>query len=483
MPARSTSRGRGQAPSRWSDRLYSPGSRYAALCSLVAIAFLFGGGSRADIASLVALRPLAILLGAYALIVLRRDQFARLGPPTWLTLAVTLLAALQLVPLPPGLWTTLPGRELVAEISANLGLADIWRPLTLAPGRTTNTLFAMSVPLAAFALVAIQRGGDRRRLVWPLLIAGAVSALLGLLQILGPPKSGLYLYRITNPGVAVGLFANRNHNALFLASLIPLLGYVALSARAFGRRGPLVVAACGGGALFAFPLILVNGSRAGAAAALAMVAATGALWWLYHRPEAGKGSGGALERWAGALMLGGVALLAGLTYGLSRSLVSQRLLDEPLGEEMRIKAFSHLLEMIAAYFPVGSGLGSFDLAYKVIEPDELLQPQFLNQAHNDLLQLLIEGGLPAALILLAGLWWFVRAGLRSWRAFTGSARNKREGPDPAIFAFLSLGALLAGSLVDYPLRTPALMCTAVLLCCIIERGTEAPARRVLKPRA
>ena len=44
--------------------------------------------------------------------------------------AVLLLPALQLVPLAPSVWHSLPGREGVAQIDAGLGL-NIWRPLTL----------------------------------------------------------------------------------------------------------------------------------------------------------------------------------------------------------------------------------------------------------------------------------------------------------------------------------------------------------------
>ncbi|MGN6496039.1 MAG: O-antigen ligase family protein, partial [Tsuneonella sp.] len=218
------------------DLLYAPAVRLTALYTLLACAFLFGGGARADIYSLILLRPLAILFAGYALVALSPTQFARMGIPALVVVAMMALAALQLVPLPPAVWTALPGRELVADISRDTGMSAIWRPLTLAPGRTWNTLFALFVPFAAFLLVAIQARRQGDRLLWPILAFGVATALLGLAQVIGPEDGPLYLYRITNPGNAVGLFANRNHNAIFLASLIPLLVYVALRAQAANGR-------------------------------------------------------------------------------------------------------------------------------------------------------------------------------------------------------------------------------------------------------
>ena len=49
----------------------------------------------------------------------------------------------------------------------------------------------------------------------------------------------LWFYRITNNGFPVGLFANRNHAAVFLAALLPLATAWALGQKMRGapRRG------------------------------------------------------------------------------------------------------------------------------------------------------------------------------------------------------------------------------------------------------
>lgn len=472
MPASPSAQSRPRNRTSLGDRFYAPRVRLIALYALLACAFLFGGGARADIYSLVLLRPLAILFAGYALIRLSPKQFAPLGVPVLVLLATMALAALQLVPLPPAVWTALPGRELVVQISRDTGMGAIWRPLTLTPGRTWNTLFALFVPLATFLLLAIQDRPKRDELLWPILAFGLASALLGLAQVIGPEEGPLYLYRITNPGNAVGFFANRNHNAIFLASLIPLLVYVALRAQAGDARANVALVGSIGLAAFIFPLILVNGSRAGAGAAIGALVASALLWWNWQRRRGNMArQRGKLKRWLGPLLLGIAALLGGLTWWLSRSLATQRMAGGSLADELRLKVLPYVVDMIAIYFPVGSGFGSFDLAYKALEPPALLMPEFLNQAHNDLLQPVIEGGAPAAGILVLACGWFAIAGFRCWRVFS-AATHQGAPPDAGAFAWLSLAVLLAGSMVDYPLRTPSLMVVAVLLACIVQRSID-----------
>ncbi|MBW7449480.1 hypothetical protein C0101_015670, partial [Staphylococcus aureus] len=50
-----------------------------------------------------------------------------------LTLAL-LLVFLQLLPLPPGLWEALPGRQPFMQAAAVSGQPQPWRPLAIVPG-------------------------------------------------------------------------------------------------------------------------------------------------------------------------------------------------------------------------------------------------------------------------------------------------------------------------------------------------------------
>jgi O-antigen ligase len=128
--------------------------------------------------------------------------------------------------------------------------------------------------------------------------------------------------------------------------------------------------------------------------------------------------------------------------------------------------------MIVDQFPYGSGFGSFEDLYRTVEPVQLLSNRYLNQAHNDWAQILIEGGLPALLLLLVVLAWAVRRAVQVYRAAPGSSR------DLALLALIVLTMLGLASIVDYPLRTPAMAVFAITLVAAVEswarrRGGDA----------
>lgn len=136
--------------------------------------------------------------------------------------------------------------------------------------------------------------------------------------------------------------------------------------------------------------------------------------------------------------------------------------------DLRFQVLPQLKQMLFAFFPVGSGFGSFQYAYHMFEPASVLRTAYLNHAHNDMLQFLIEGGLVAGVLMIAFAAWFIREGLRAAR-LVAESRARHVVPARDAFVWLSMALLLAGSIGDYPLRTPALMAYAVLLCGILHR--------------
>jgi O-antigen ligase len=433
-------------------------ARPALFVAFLVLCFLGGGGSRGDIASLLYLRPAAILCLAAILIVPGRIDWAAIRMPLLLLGALAIWMLIQLVPLPPALWTSLPGRAVIADGAAALAIDQPWRPISLAPALTLNSLAATAIPFAALiGFAALEQ--DDRRLLLPLLIGAAfVSALFGIAQISGGADSPFYLYRITNDEAAVGLFSNRNHEAALLALTFPMLALWAVQAGrdAGARRARMAIA--GSLAIFLIPMILVTGSRAGL-----LLGAVAAAWACFQylkdrRTQRGeKGIGWRLPLAALAVL----AAVAGLfsMVAFSRAQAVQRLLSE--GEvELRLQVFPVLTRMARELYLVGSGFGSFDPVYRIYEPDRLLTPRYLNQAHNDLLELTITGGLPALIILLLFILWWFRA---SRRAF-GAWRSPSQG-----FAFARLGSfmiflLFAWSLVDYPLRVPVMSAILAIAC-------------------
>jgi len=186
---------------------------------------------------------------------------------------------------------------------------------------------------------------------------------------------------------------------------------------------------------------------------LSLPAMAGCAWLLLKAPA----TSGFLRRSARRTKLvfaGAAVVAAGLIAFVfvmlalsTRQTALSRLFELSAGDDLRSLYFSRFLEMARDYFPVGSGLGSFQDAFNAYEPAEHLTTNYMNLAHNEPIQLLIEGGLPALLIILAGLIWFAWAGWRVWR-------SSESGPLVAVFYCGSIALWLAASLVDYPLRTP-----------------------------
>ena len=122
--------------------------------------------------------------------------------------------------------------------------------------------------------------------------------------------------------------------------------------------------------------------------------------------------------------------------------------------------------MVSGQFPYGSGFGSFEDVYKTVEPSALLSYRYLNQAHNDWAQFVIEGGLPGLFLLILLVAWLGWRFIEVWISPAGSAR------DLALVSLFALAVLGLASFVDYPLRTPAMGVFAIALAVMVERWAQ-----------
>jgi hypothetical protein len=469
-------------------KLTAPEAQFYVFVAFFVIVVFTGGGSRDDVQSLLLLRPLAVLFCAYALIVKAPEKWNERMFPLFTLGALLALMVLQLIPLPPSIWTEIPGRQIFAEIADIAGIDQPWRPLTLSPSRTLNSLFSLTVPIAAMMLYLNLDREYRKRAIPLVIILCAISAAWAIFQLTGPARGPLYTYRITNFGTGVGLFANRNHQAVILASAILMLGWYAASLKPSVRHATLKFYGSIVTILVFVPLIFVTGSRAGLI--LMVPALILALFFLYFgdrgaRRSSKKGSSprrkSKLFSGRRVILAASISAIAGLvvlSVLLSRSLAFDRLLgDSDLGE-LRVEVLPTLVTMLKDYLPWGSGFGSFEHVYKIYEPQELLGPTYLNQAHNDWLQYPIEGGVPALLIAISALIWFAMRFLiltRNWRV---AASVKYQGlACAAVLLFL-----LAGSIGDYPLRVPTIMAMFAVLACIFNDSIRSVQQRDIKQR-
>jgi tetratricopeptide (TPR) repeat protein len=133
----------------------------------------------------------------------------------------------------------------------------------------------------------------------------------------------------------------------------------------------------------------------------------------------------------------------------------------------RITNFPDIVFTLQQFWPWGSGFGTFVAVFKANENLDLMGDLYLNHAHNDLLELLIEGGLPAALLLVAGL---LAIAVRLWRRM--AARSTEQAI--ALAGLTILGLAMAHSLVDYPLRMHALAAVAAVALAFFISPSEYP---------
>jgi O-Antigen ligase len=433
--------------------------QFWALGLLLIVASVSGGSSRSDVQSLTILQPLSFAACGLAVSML---SMAHARQYRWLLGcfgAVIFLLLLHVIPLPPHLLAAMPGREVLTSIDTKTGLAETWRPLSLAPAQSWSSVVSIVAPLAV-VLLGIQL--DRRDLyrLLPLVIAlGAFSGVIGLLQLISGSESSLYLYEVTNNGAAVGLFANRNHSALLLACLFPMLAIYSVLPNDNRKRlinRPLLAVSF---AIVLVPLILVTGSRSGLLMSMAALLGAFALYMTGSQLQP-TGRKPPMAKSLPLVLLGlAIVCLVLATLVFSRAEAIDRLVIESAADEQRGGFWSASVQFMQSYMPWGSGSGSFAVLYQMEEPWDLLDTTYLNRAHNDILEIIITLGLPGGMFVIAG------GVFLGWRAillwFRGDV--KRRSVLIARMASLTIILMIGASIVDYPIRTPFLMCVLALL--------------------
>lgn len=418
----------------------------ALLLLMLASTIAFGGGGPHAPRLTLALQVLALLtVGLFAC---RHLPFVALWStvPGWLVAGMLALIALQLVPLPPAIYANLAGRGPLLTALLLAGEQRTWRPLSLDPDATRLAAEALLVPLT---LLASTLQADRATIHLALrAIAGlaVASALLGLVQI---GNTRLLLYQLPPFGLPVGFFANRNHQAdLLLCGIVVL---ILLAPAAIGRSTTLLLALAGVVALLALT-ILATGSRAG----VALLLPTLALAWLARRTPARRGLP--------------LLVVAGPAAAVAAGIAAARLLPQLAarfaeGPEQRLLFWPDVVYAIGLHLPWGSGLGTFDLVFRAAERLDNIAPLYVNHAHSDYLELLLETGVLCVPLLIGFLAWFAHMGRRAWRTSGDDAAAARA-------ATIMIAVLLLHSAVDYPLRTQALAGVFALACGALARLSE-----------
>jgi O-antigen ligase len=289
-----------------------------------------------------------------------------------------------------------------------------------------------------------------------------------LIQVAQGPSSPLRFFEVTNPTEAVGFFANRNHFAALLYSLtLFAVAWSAETALANGVRTDRkkyetasIVARLGA---FTILVVLVAAqamARSRAGLGLTIVALFGAFAVTLWDRQSGPGVT------PPKLLVGAIALAVMFAVQFTLYRILERFAFDPL-EDSRLSFARSTIEAARAYMPFGSGIGTFVPVYGMFEkPEDALINGYVNHAHNDVLELWLEGGVVGLGLIGLLAFWLVLRSVVVWRR--GFPPGSREVDRSLARAATMIAALLiAHSVVDYPLRTGAMMAIMAFACALL----------------
>ena len=433
---------------------------HCAVVTVLVLAWVTGGSASEPSLGTIITQWLALPLlvwAAWALPLSRGHGWQRAAIAVLLLVLTTV--AVQQLPLPAAWWSGPEVRQALADDLQLAGVTDPRHGWSLTPLASERGLWSLLPALAVFVGVLALPVTRHRFCLWWVVGLSAASLLLGYLQLGAPQDSVLNPFPQWAPALN-GFFANPNHQSTGLA--IALVAITALLFHDWGReegrlprwgRYLLVVLA-----MLMLASLPLTGSRAAFLLAVLGLVAVPLLLRSSRRRSARSPASTWLLR--GALGLTALAAIA----------VAIGWLRFDLAEEVRGSVAQATLSMGVDHAPLGAGVGSFVPWFDQAAPQALLQWEYFNHAHNEYAQWWLESGVLGLLSVLA-----VAALL-----LVCFPRRTHRWPDRAVAVAAWLGCvlILLHSLVDYPLRTPALMTVAALLAgiSVMQRSHATGAR-------
>ena len=314
---------------------------------------------------------------------------------------------------------------------------------TSAYGYVTKYEALQYVSYGIVLLIAAEcvREEDARKIFTLTLIGfGVVYAFFSLAQELTSKGKIFWFYVPRFGGSLYGSYVNHNHYAGLMEMLVPFPIVVSMGHLQKGGKRAMV-AFC---AVLMASTIFLSGSRGGMISFVLEIAVFAALTLMQRRNP--------------RVALGMVALcvlvLAFLVF-LGKGQVLGRLGN--LSPDMRSSITKDCLRMFSHRPVLGWGLGTFPTVYPSYR--SFYTNLFVNEAHNDYAQLLVETGLLGFGLML----WFL---VRLYRCVSPTSRRWEFKWDGAVSlaALLGCTGLLLHSLVDFNLQIPANAAMFYVLC-------------------
>jgi O-antigen ligase len=369
-----------------------------------------------------------------------------------------------------GLFQLLPLRSA----PANTGVAGANGSLSLDPYSTRLVVVQVACLFIYFAATLIFTDSPRRLrvLVRTITIFGFLLAMFGLMQSFTSDGTRVYWFRQLTQSTAFGPFINRHHFAGYMELTMALPLGLLFSGAVESSKRPLYAFAAG---LMGLALIMTN-SRGGMISLgaeilfLAVVAGPS----LRHGPRRPRE-----ERIRAALLRAALAfvLVAALIGGavaiggkdsFTRLLGTANMSDPTTG---RSHFWSVAVDVIKAYPIIGSGLGSYGVLYT--QYDSWNGIYRVEQAHNDYLQVLSDGGIVGGLLGLAFLILLFRKGFYRRETDDKFKRGVVTGALAGCFA------VLIHSFFDFTLHTTANGLLFLILAALATQDSrvDTPRRR------
>lgn len=348
-----------------------------------------------------------------------------------------------------GLFQLLPLRQ--PEGSSNLGIPVV-KSLSFDPYATRLVLIEVATLLIFFAATLVFTDTPKRLklLVRTITIFGFFLALFGLTQSFTSPTK-IYWVRELSQSTSFGPFINRHHFAGYMELTLAIpLGLIFSGSVEKDKRFIYFFAA----ALMGIALVMTN-SRGGMISLVAEIVFLVATMGLQRRHRKKRETSKKKRRLQSAAikaglalalivaLFGGVVLLGG-EDALSRLVGSVNTEDPTTG---RAHFWSVTTDIIKTHPVIGTGLGAFGVVYTGY--DSRNGRYRLEQAHNDYLQVLSDGGIVGGALGL----FFIVALFRMGFARRESGDEFRRGV--ATGALAGCFAVLVHSFFDFTLHTPS----------------------------
>lgn len=345
-------------------------------------------------------------------------------------LGLLFLGVIQLLPLgdsgvPPG--------ALSISASNALSLDPYWTRIFLV--RVVGYIIFF-----AAALTFINSAGRFRKTVAVLIGFGGVLAFIGILQKLASPDS-IYGVVKTAQAIPFGPYVNQHH----FASLMVLLSGIAIShllGQSVTRQIKLLIAIS---ALIMAISVPLTSSRGGMISYFAMLLVGGAAYFYRGEKTTGKSWLPVLGAMAAVAVIAvGAVLFLGGADSLLRGVGFSNTSDDI--SSGRLYFWSVAWQIFTTNPVFGAGLDSFGAAFTHF--DIRSGTYRVEQAHNDYLQMLADGGVVGFALLVAFIFLLVRKSLTRVRECSNDfVRTTVTG------GLAGCVGILVHSFFDFPLRT------------------------------